>query len=320
VLEDISQHFSTVVESRLDQDRFSFYSASRADEINGSGLGDIGRGWGTPFADVSQGDAQRNEILGLSGYKQRLHSATLGSDFKLSPQSRVGVALNYTESNTNVSEGFETISTRAFQIAGYGTYSIDRYYLDLLGTVGGYSFSSERFADAMKVNSDTGGWGYSWRAQGGYFFGNENLRFGPSLSVAYTKGVVRGYSEQGNVLLSQNIETQVRERFQESAGVVFNYTNSVGSYPLQAFFKAAAVRDHANNGSDTVKSRFSFDPTDMDFLTFTDEGATDTYRKISAGVNVALNRRSKFSLVGSTLGGTDRMKRSSAYVGLSIIF
>lgn len=320
VLEDISQHFSSVVENRLDLDRFSFHSASHADEIKGSGLGDIDGGWGTPFVNVSQGDADRNEILGLSGYKQRLHSATLGSDFKLSPQSRVGVAINYTESNTNVSEGFETIRTKAYQIAGYGAYAIDRYYLDLLGTIGSYSFSSERFADAMKVNSDSGGWGYAWRAQGGYFFGNDKLRFGPLLSVAYTKGVVRGYTEQGNVLLSQNIETQVRERFQESAGVAFNYSDSVGSYPLQAFLKAAAVRDHSNNANDTVRSRFSFDPSDMDFLTFTDEGATDTYRKISAGVNIAINRRSKLWLVGNTLAGTDRIKRSSAYVGLSIIY
>ena len=142
------------------------------------------------FATLSYGRVDRDSSLGLLGYEQNIRSATLGADFRINPISRFGIAFNFAESSSDLYEGLGSVDTTGYQIGGFGSISQSQYYLDLIATLGKVNFSSDRFGGASEVESDTDGWGYTGRLQGGYFFDNDNLRFGPFITAVYSKGRV----------------------------------------------------------------------------------------------------------------------------------
>ena len=245
LLEDISLHFTSLLENRLDQNRFGS-CADRQVSLPGADDGDnpIKRDPACSsepfFATLSYGRADRDSSLGLLGYEQNIRSATLGADFRINPTSRFGIAFNFAQSNSDIYEGLGSVDTTGYQIGGFGSISQSQYYLDLIATLGKVNFSSDRFGGASEVESDTDGWGYTGRLQGGYFFDNDNLRFGPFITAVYSKGRVEAYWEEGSVLLTQRIEEQKRERFVASLGAAFDRQDTIGGYPVRSYLKLRA--------------------------------------------------------------------------------
>jgi uncharacterized protein YhjY with autotransporter beta-barrel domain len=324
LLEDISLHFTSLLENRLDQDRFGS-CADRQVSLPGADDGDnpIKRDPACSsepfFATLSYGRADRDSSLGLLGYEQNIRSATLGADFRINPTSRFGIAFNFAESSSDLYEGLGSVDTTGYQIGGFGSISQSQYYLDLIATLGKVDFSSDRFGGASEVGSDTDGWGYTGRLQGGYFFDNDNLRFGPFITAVYSKGRVEGYWEEGSVLLTQRIEEQKRERFVASLGAAFDRQDTIGGYPVRSYLKLELERDFGIGREDTVESRFAFSP-DLVVTTPLDDVIEETYGRISGGLSLVINRQARLSLAGMTLVGADRLDTYDIYGELSVAF
>lgn len=317
ILEDITLHFSSLLESRLDQTRFGSCSKSAVETKNAKSS-DPNCSTAPFFAALSYGSADRDSTLGMLGYEQNIVSATVGADFQVNSLARLGVALNFADSDSDIHQNFGSVSATSYQIGGFGSIAQDRYYLDLIATLGKVDFSSDRFGGATKVRADTDGWSYSGRLQGGYFFGDERFRFGPLLSTGYSKGTVDSYWEKGSPILTQYIEQQDRERFVASLGAALDRRDQLGGYPVQSYLKLELERDFGIGRQDLLESRFAFSPFVV--MTPLDDVAEDTYGRISGGFSLAVNRQVQLSLAGTTLIGADRQDRYDLYGGVSVTF
>ncbi len=324
LLEDISLHFTSVLENRLDQQRSGFCMDQQPLALGADGAGSAVKrdpvcSSGPFFATLSYGQADRDSALGALGYEQRIRSATLGADFRINPMSQWGIAVNFANSDSDIHQGLGSVDATSYQIGGFGSFSQSQYYLDLIATLGTVDFSSNRFSGATRVSADTDGWSYTGRLQGGYLFEQDNLRFGPFLTARYAKGSVDAYWEKGSPLLTQGIDEQDRESFVASLGAAIDRQDTLGGYPIRSYLKLELERDFGIGGEDTVESRFSFSP---DFVVTTplDDVAKETYGRISGGLSLMLNRQAQFSLAGMTLVGADQVDRYNLYGQLSVAF
>ncbi|MBY0455380.1 MAG: autotransporter outer membrane beta-barrel domain-containing protein [Burkholderiaceae bacterium] len=322
MLEDISLNFNSVLENQIDQQRFQPCSepTSTAQNSDAGGSEPLPLACaGKPFfATMGYSQANKASAPGFSGYDHSIRSATLGSYFWLNPQTKLGLAFQYTDSHSTVKDGLGSVHAKGYQIGAFGSFSDAGYYLDAIGNVGRVDFSADRFGGASRVYSDSKGWHYTGRAQGGYFFENGGLRFGPFASASYSKGTADGYQENGSTLLTQVIDKQTRERISASLGGAFHFNDTLAGYPVSSYLKAEVVRDLGRGSNDVLQSRFSFSPQMV--MTPLNDNTADTYGRVSAGVNVALRKDVKLTFSGTTLLHTDRLKRHNAYLGLSVDF
>jgi len=313
LLDDISQHFTSLLTNRLDQTRFK----TCLDETSvKSGSACLSRPF---FATISYGHAERDSVLGALGYEQSIGSATLGADLQLSPFSRFGLAFNFAQSQSDINQGLGNVDVTSYQIGGFGSISKSQYYLDLIATLGKADFSSDRFGGTSSVRSDTNGWSYAGRLQGGYLFELDNVRLGPFLAARYSSGKVDSFWEKGSPLLTQGIEEQKRESFVASLGATFNRQDTLGGYPVRSFLKLEIERDFGIGGEDTVESRFSLMP-DFVVITPLDDVAADTYGRVSGGIDFSINRHTQLSLAGTALIGAERNSQFNLYGTLSVAF
>lgn len=312
MLEDITLHFTSILQDRLDRGRF-------LDCADGSPAVAADCAATPFFATLSYGHADRDSSLGAQGYEQDIRSATLGADLRLNPRTRVGLALNLVDADGDIRHGLGNLDASGYQIGAFGSFTQSRYYLDLMATAGWIDFSGDRFGGPMKVRSDTDGWSYAARLQTGYFFGDDGLRFGPLLASGYSNGTVDSYWEKGNMLLRQWIDDQDRERFVASLGVALDRHDLVGGRQLHTYLKAELERDFGIGREDQVESRFAFAPNAI-LYTPVDDIGEDTYGKLSGGVSLAIGKQTKVSLAGSTLIGSDKLDTYDVYGELAVAF
>lgn len=310
MLEDITLHFTTILQDRLDRGRY-------LDCADSSAAADCAS---APFfATLSYGHAERDSALGTQGYEQDIRSATLGADLRLTPSTRVGLALNLVDADGDIRHGLGSLDASGYQIGAFGSFTQSQYYLDLMASAGWIDFSGDRFGGAMKVSTDSDGWSYAARLQTGYFFGGEGMRFGPLLATGYSNGSVDSYWEKGSMLLRQWIDDQDRERFVASVGAALDRQDLVGGRQLHTYLKAELERDFGIGREDVVESRFAFAPNALVYTPVDDVGE-DTYGKITGGVSLAITRQAKVSLAGSTFIGSDRLDTYDLYGELSLAF
>lgn len=320
MLEDITLHFNGLLQNRLDQTRSNTCATPLVtNKTNTQNATDPACSAAPFFAALNYGYTKRDSALGMLGYKQDIISATVGADIRINPLARLGIALNVADLDSDLHQRFGRVSATSYQIGGFGSIAQDRYYLDLIATLGKASFTADRFGGAMKVRSDVDGWSYSGRLQGGYFFGEEDFRFGPLLSTGYSKGTVDSYWEKGSPLLTQSIDEQERERFVASVGVAIDRRDTVNGYALRSYLKTELERDFGIRRDNRIESRFAFSPSFV-VMTPLDDVTEDTYGRISGGVSLALNKQVQLSLAGSALVGADRQNRYDFYSGLSVAF
>lgn len=314
MVEDISLHFSAALQNDIDQNRFKLCNNQEEGCENSN----------KPFfATLGYGKTDKNGTTGFAGYHHQIRSATLGTHFLNTSYSQLGVAFQYTESNSTIKEGLGTVDAKGYQVGIWGSFSKpdSGYYLDLIGNAGKVDFSSYRFGDFSsvgKVNSESQGVYYRGRAQAGHFSENGSWRFGPFISASYSHATADAYQENGSILLTQAIEKQTLKKISASLGGAFYFKDSLAGYPVSSYVKAEVVRDVGRSNHDIVQSQFSFSPQIV--ITPLNPNHTDTYGKISAGMDIALRQDVKLVLSGTALIHADGIKRRNTYLGLLVKF
>ncbi len=286
VLEDISWHFISVLEQRLDQQRLLAADAPF-------------------FATMSYAQMNRDASLGALGYRQDLRSLTVGAEVPLTAKHRLGAALSVTDADANIDQRLGTLDTTGYQFGVFGTFNHAPWFVDVLATVTKAELSSRRFSGATQVRSASDGWGYGGRVQAGYRVERDPLAFSPLLSLSYTEGSVDAYTERGSVLLAQHFDKQRRERLLGSIGALLDHQGRLGEQLVQTYVKAELERDFGIGRSKEFSSRFAFSP-DRPILSPLDDVSEDTYARFSAGISTAASERLRFSFAGTARFGSEQ--------------
>ncbi|MDD3353076.1 autotransporter outer membrane beta-barrel domain-containing protein [Zoogloea sp.] len=302
--EDVAMQFISGLAQQQDIDRFA----------------PQGTGAGPGFVMLNYGKSRRDDVLGALGYRQHTRGLTVGVRYALTPQTRLGVALNVSDADAGLHQDMGSVATRAYQLAGFGTHARGPYQLDWMLSWGRFDFNARRFADAMRVSSDNQGQAYTGRVQGSYFLQAEQVRWGPFVSVTYTRATSDAYNEQGNVLLAQQVTKEDRRRLLGSLGAAWHLDGKLSSgRALRSHVKLEWVHDKGIDSRDHVSSRFAMEP-DVQVVTPLRDSALERYGRISAGMQLAVTAQIDLVLAGQHQFGSQSFRRDNAYLGLSWVF
>lgn len=211
-----------VVNSRQNAVRADNHSAERGlpagDNASGTGT------WVQGFGNRVEQDARDN----VDGYKSKTAGGTVGID-KTIENTTVGVAYSHAKTDIDLKgakSGNETEVT-THQGTLYGSYDLDKWYVDGQASVGFNDYESKRaiqFADIDRVAAaEYDGLQYGGKVTGGYRYGINNVELTPELGVQYSHLNIDSYQETGADSLNLQSEEQDYDILQSVLGAKVAY-------------------------------------------------------------------------------------------------
>jgi len=277
------------------------------------------------FSKVIHTHVEQDGVLGVLGYKQDISSVMLGAHTKINPGIYVGGAFNFSNSSAETEKILNKIDTDSYQFSVFTSFKFNKnisskslYYLDLLATIGKFNFSSKRFTEKMEVNSDFDGFSYLGHIEGGYLIVNPTYTIAPLLSISYSNSKLDDFYENGNILITQKIDKQRREKLLSSIGSMFIKHNMFGIFPITSYIKVEIEKDFGIGKQNFMNSWFELQPI-RPVITPLEDIKKDIYLRISGGANMLFRKNIEFSLTGMTILNSD-INNYGIYLRLSSSF
>jgi uncharacterized protein with beta-barrel porin domain len=261
--------------------------------------------------DYAYGDATDE------GFDFDTQGITAGVDYRLNNQAVIGVALGYSDFDSEVNTG-ATVESKALTFSAYGSFNVtDNFYIDAKASFGSPDFDQQRSVDFTLQDNQTDqlavgktdGSQQSFVITSGYQFNKNGWQFTPSISAEYNKSKVDAFVETGagdfNVGYSeQNFNTT---RF--TAGFQANKAISLSKGVLIPSIGYQYIHEN-QTGDDVILMRVSNMPAGEFFESET--GFNDNnYSMLDLGLSfVTSNGKQAFIQYSKALGWEGFDKRS----------
>ena len=252
------------------------------------------------FISAGGGFGNRNNSDTALGYSYNDAVVALGADYRFTQHIMAGLALGYGSNHANVNEG-GTVRDNAFEIGLYGLAQWNHAYATLAASYGHGWYNTQ--TPGVIGNAPTGkptGTSYAVDAFGGYLFPVlPSLQLGPEAGLTYTNTGLGAYTQSGDPLLTQSVDSQGYQQ-------VFATTSLVVSGQWQA--GGVALSPYAKIGAQILLSgrnaKFTSSFTDEPVVTL-----TSTYPKLppawavfTVGANASITRQLSASASLDTTG------------------
>jgi uncharacterized protein with beta-barrel porin domain len=155
------------------------------------------------------GDA--DESNGLNGFDYNTGGVAVGGDYELNDNLVVGVGFGYADTNIDLDGGFGSGDIDSFLTSVYGTYFIERAYVESILTYGDHSYDNSRkisigdIHDIAESNHD--GDAFTGLVEGGYNFSVSSLAMQPYASLFYSYLDEESFQETGAESLDMHMDS-----------------------------------------------------------------------------------------------------------------
>lgn len=155
-------------------------------------------GWRS-FAGVYTGGGRQDREDTLSGYDYGLNGVLCGTDYGVSPTSRVGILLGFSKGDADIDGSADESDDEMIRLGTYARFTRDNFFFDSAATVGAHSLKTSRRIDALNTEATSRRTAYdlSWYNRLGFdvnAWGGVTLS--PSYALAYTRLSDPGYTEE----------------------------------------------------------------------------------------------------------------------------
>ncbi|WP_081822156.1 autotransporter domain-containing protein [Acidocella facilis] len=232
-----------------------------------------------------------------SGYNYRSAVTALGVDMRVNEHLTAGVSLAYNNTHANVSGG-GTVQDNGVDVGLYALATSGDAYAKLYA-------AWDHDNDKTQRNGVIGGItgkpsGTSWSAGGAVglkFHPTTTIAVGPEFGLGYTQSGLGNYTETGDALLTQSVNSQSYKQLVASAGGTIATSVSLGGVALAPHAGAAAEFLLAG-----PNQRFSSAFTDVPGVTLTNSypHQTGSWGLFNLGVSATFTQRFSASLEAAT--------------------
>lgn len=253
------------------------------------------------------GGGERDARDGIVGYDYDLRHIVVGGEWKADEHVYLGAAVGYT--NTQAEYGFlrgqgET-ELDSVNLGVYASLAYPNFFADLALAYAINSYDLSRtgfvspFGDAIALDTSAEMDGSSFAAdfRTGYLFRSGGLGFGPIAGLSYAHVSVDGYTEQGDSLLTMNVEDQELNSLIGSIGVQVRY--SAGG--IEPYVAVTLEKEFMDDWS----YDFALTSADLVVNSITVGGDTDPFGRIRAGIKAQLSDQLSGSIDGNATFGRD---------------
>lgn len=257
------------------------------------------------FADVGYTRNFHGAANGIDAFDSDVEMFSIGAGYKLSAESSAGALFSSGNASGSIAGGQGRIGMHAYRLGFY--HAFDRAGLFVRSYVGaGWSqYRLDRGAVLPgAISAHTTGFDFGGLVKAGFLFPLGGARLGPVADIGYAQLVTRGYAEEGDPILAQDVGVQRLKGVSAGAGVRF-------AAPLAAIglrageLSAEAQLRHDAFGDRTLVTAQRYAPG-LPISTAVD-GASATYERLSVAltVNPAKRWRGKLA-VQADLGNAQR--------------
>jgi outer membrane autotransporter protein len=162
----------------------------------------------------------------LSGVKINSNGITIGSDYRLSGKSALGVAFGAMKSNTDMAGEAGKQDSSGYSLVGYGSFApTQASFIDFALTAGSGKFDLKRLESAgTTAVADTSGNGIGISLSAGLDWRDQAWAITPYLRAEYLNSKVKGFSERGTNPIQVGNQSLTSSMF--SVGAEAQYTAS----------------------------------------------------------------------------------------------
>jgi outer membrane lipase/esterase len=200
------------------QDLTGYENGSGSSAVAGGGAGDPGSISSTTRLGFFVNGTLRRGSQDTTTYETpfdfRSNNITAGVDFRFTDHLIFGLAIGHSTGSTTFSDGSGRLDSRSNLASLYGTYYLEAFYVDLIGTYSHLTYDASRSTafsiDAttpdvpsnctgtvctVNTTGSTGARQYAFSGNVGYSFNQGAFTWGPDIAVNYARIKVNGFTE-----------------------------------------------------------------------------------------------------------------------------
>jgi len=252
-------------------------------------------------------------------YDLDVTGVTAGAEYDMGSGAMIGIAGNYSMAEADIITSNGGAEAQAWQVGIYGAWAgAGGAFLEGYAGYGWLQHENERDAVIDEIEGEADGDAIIAGAKAGYLFGLGGFRVGPVVGVQYAKAELDGYTEQGDPVLTLNVEEQELKALVGQAGIEARGEMDWAGLSFAPYVTLTAERDFEGDGR-VIRYAGTASPTIVNSFVLADR-PKDTYARLTGGATLALAERIKLQINGSSsfsrAGGDD----FSGLVGIKVGF
>jgi outer membrane autotransporter protein len=249
------------------------------------------------YGEASYAGGNRDAQAFLSSYDYRSPGGTIGIEYRVNPNLRVGGVFGYAQPNVDLAVQNAHYKIDAFQFGGYASYTAANWFADGLAAYGRQNFATTRQGIIDIINGSTNGDTFTLAGKTGYLFDAGWLRVGPIAGLSYLRAQIAGYTETGDILLTNTVNRQSIDNLTGSAGVQFRTPFLLGKGVYSPYLNVTAEHDFIGSGHTLITTQVT---TPLLPVLTPIDSRSQTYGKVAAGIAAAIT--DKVSVTASAVG------------------
>jgi outer membrane lipase/esterase len=219
--------------------------------------------------------------LFATGANYNSFGGTVGAEYLVRPDWKLGGVFSYTQPNVNFATQNAHLKIDALQFGGYSSYTTRNWFADALVAYSRQIIHTDRAGIIDTINGSTNADLFTIAAKAGYLFDVAAVRVGPIGGLNYTHASIGGYTETGDILLTQIVNAQNIDSLAGSAGVQVRMPFTMKGALYSPFVNVTAEHDFLGDGRIITTTQ----STTLLLPVMTPVNATNqTYGKVVAGI------------------------------------
>ena len=238
-------------------------------------------------SDVSYASSGAEKQFLNAGYDYQAAGGSFAIEYRYDARWRVGLALGYAQPHVHLGVQNAHDHVKSYQFAGYASYTDTNWFADTLIAYGHHDVSLDRQGVIDVIRGSTSADTVTAAARAGYLVDAGALRVGPIAGVTYTNGVIGGYTESGDILITMIVDRQTINALTGNAGIQLRAPFIAGTMLCSPFVNLTTEQDFAGSGRNVTTTLVTAPLLPI----LTPVAARDrTYGRVAAGISAALAR------------------------------
>jgi len=233
------------------------------------------------YGELNYAGGTRDSALFATSANFNSFGGTAGLEYLVRPDWKLGGVFSYTNPNVSFATQNAHLNIDALQFGAYSSYTSRNWFSDALVAYGHQILNSNRAGIIDTIRGKTDADLFTVAARAGYLFDVAALRVGPIGGLNYTHASIGGYTETGDILLTQIVARQDIDSLIGNAGVQLRVPFTMKGGLYSPFVDVTAEHDFLGDGRIITTTQ----ATTLLLPVMTPVNATNqTYGKVAGGV------------------------------------
>ena len=299
---DVAHQFGRTLTARMD-----LGSPRDGDTLDGLRFFVVGDGYNRKLDAGFRNEAYRSSGVGVTAGAE----AGFGTGV-------AGLAVNYSRPKINFGNDGAENEARTIQVGGYAGFAVGGAFAQGYAGYGWNKHDIDRTGVVEDMEAHPKGHHFIAGAKGGYLVPLGSFRVGPVVALDYAKAKVNGYTEDGDPVLTLNVDSLSYRSMRGSAGIELRGDFGGGGIQLRPYASAVVEKDFTG---DERTIRFAQTSAPMIVNSFELEDASKkAYARIGGGFSAAILTNVSLDVGGSATIGKNQGEETSAQVGFRVGF